>query len=188
MNDRAPLPSTARPASARLVFLIGYRGAGKSSVAELLAPRLGWDWIDADRALEQRAGQTIAQIFASDGEAAFRRLESQLLAEWCTRKDLVIATGGGIILAEQNRLLMQSSGEVVWLTADVKTLTDRLQQDSANAERRPRLTVGGRAEIEELLRLREPLYRACANWTVDTAGCTLEAIVDKILLFLGRSQ
>src|SRR6516162_5971118 len=99
-----------------LLFLIGPRGSGKTTVARLLAQRIGWAWCDADELLEERAGKTIRQIFADEGEAAFRERESALLQEIALRQDHVIATGGGIVLSPANRELLRR-GAVVWLTA-----------------------------------------------------------------------
>lgn len=169
----------------RVIFLIGYRGSGKTTVARLLAERLGWQWLDADALLEERQGRTIRRIFAEEGEGSFRRLESELLEELCRCQQHVIATGGGVVLSETNRARMREAGWVVWLDADAATLWQRVQSDAATAERRPNLTVGGLAEVEELLRLREPLYRACAHIRVQTAGRPPEEIVAEILTEMG---
>jgi shikimate kinase len=164
-----------------LLFLIGYRGTGKTTVARLLAGRLGWQHLDADDVLEHRAGRSIRAIFAEDGEAGFRRLETAVLEELCRLRQHVIATGGGVVLDPENRQRMRQAGRVVWLTADAATLWRRLQADASTAQRRPALSVGGLAEIEQLLRVREPLYRACADLTVDTTGRTPEEVTDMIL-------
>src|SRR5262245_50004838 len=148
------------------VFLIGYRGTGKTSVARLLAEKLGWQWVDADEALEKKHGQSIREIFAVAGEAGFRDREERLFEELSRLKNHVIATGGGVVLREANRRRLQEAGKVVWLTADARTLWQRLEQCPTTAERRPTLSVGGLEEIEELLSRREPWYAACADWTV----------------------
>ena len=163
------------------IFLIGYRCTGKTTVGKLLAAELGWQWTDADQVLEQRHGRTIAQLFAEGGEAGFRNLEATLLKELCTSRGQVVATGGGVILRPENRAQLKAAGQVVWLRADPDTIWRRLQMDPATAERRPNLTTGGRAEIEELLRVREPLYRACAHFCVDTAGRNPEEVVRLIV-------
>ena len=163
-----------------MIFLIGYRGTGKSTVARLLGARLGWDWRDADAVLEAKFGRSINDIFHTDGEAKFREMESIVLAELCKLSRLVVATGGGIVLRVENRELMRRSGRIVWLTADLDTVWKRMQVDAAEGRSRPALTVGGRAEIEELLRVREPLYQACAEFSVDTTGRTPEEVADEI--------
>ncbi len=163
--DGHPVPLSPCP----LVFLVGARGSGKTTVARLLAGRLGWSWLDADEVLETRAGQSIRAVFAAEGETGFREREAQVLADLAGRSRHVVATGGGVVLREANRVLLRR-GRVVWLTADPETLWTRMQGDQTTAERRPALTVGGRAEVAELLRAREPLYRACADLVVPTAG------------------
>jgi shikimate kinase len=171
-----------------LVFLIGYRGTGKSSVAAALAGRLGWQWVDADAFLEERHGHSIARIFADEGEAAFRDKEAALLVELCSRHEHVIATGGGVILRPENRERMRAAGVLVWLTADPDTIWRRLLIDATTPERRPALTVGGLAEVEELLRTREPLYRTCADVNVDTVGRSPAEIAAAIEAHLEQQQ
>lgn len=163
----------------RRLFLIGYRGAGKTEVARLLAPMLGWAWLDADAVLEERAGQTIRQIFAAEGETGFRCKEAALLQELCELKDHVIATGGGVILREENRAALKR-GAVVWLRAPADVLWQRMQADATTSERRPNLAQGGLAEIEELLRVREPFYQASQDFTVDTSAQTPQKIAGMI--------
>src|SRR5688500_16237666 len=97
------------------LLLIGYRGTGKTTVARLLAERLGWPWLDADDEIERRAGKSIAEIFADGGEAGFRDLESHVLAEIVHRDRHVLALGGGAILRAENRAMIKQSSTVVWL-------------------------------------------------------------------------
>jgi len=162
------------------LFLIGPRGSGKTTVARLLAERLGWEWLDADDVLEARRGKSIRAIFAEEGEDGFRDKESAVLAELCGRRACVVSTGGGVVVREANRALLRASGRVVWLTADVETLWRRLQEDDRTGDRRPALTVGGRPEVEEVLRVREPWYRECAHRTVRTEGRPPGAVADEI--------
>ncbi len=170
------------------LFLIGMRGSGKSTIARLVAHELGWNWLDADDELEKRYGQSIRAIFAAEGEAGFREKESDVLAQLCRLARHVIATGGGIVLREHNRALLRSSGRIVWLTADIETLWQRVQADSATTERRPPLTIGGRAETEEIIQLREPLYRQCADYVVDTTGREPNDIAAEILRWMSERQ
>jgi shikimate kinase len=163
------------------IFLIGYRCTGKTTVARLLAEKLRWDWVDADEVLETRHGKTIREIFASEGEAGFREKEEQIFAELCQLRRYVVATGGGVILRDINRQRMRSAGKVVWLTADASTIWERLQADPASAERRPPLTVGGLAEIEEVLKMREPLYRSCADLIISTVERSIEELARQIV-------
>jgi shikimate kinase len=175
--------------AASRIFLVGYRGSGKTSVARLLAGRLGWDWLDADEVLERRLGRTIRQVFAEEGEAGFRAREAALLEELAGLERHVVATGGGVVLRPENRARLRG-GRVVWLTADAETLWQRIAADGATGARRPNLTVGGRVEVEELLRVRVPLYQECAGLTVDTVGRTPEEIAAAILddLSLGTAE
>ncbi len=163
------------------VTLIGYRGTGKSAVAPLLAARWGWDWLDADVELERRAGRTIRDIFATDGEPEFRRLERELLAELLERPRWVIAAGGGAILAEATRTRMRASGPVVWLQAEIETIAARIAGDASTAARRPNLTAqGGVAEIAAVLAARQPLYAATATLGVATDHDAPEQIATTI--------
>jgi shikimate kinase len=166
------------------IFLIGYRGTGKTTVARLLALRLGCDWVDSDVEIELRAGKSIAEIFADDGEPAFRDLESRVLADLAKRKGTVIALGGGAILREENRKAI-SGGVAIWLKASPATIVKRLAADPATRAQRPALTArGGEAEVIELLAQREPIYKQCANLEVDTEGQDPAAVADEILDFL----
>jgi shikimate kinase len=167
-----------------MIFLVGYRGTGKTTVARLLGDKLGWKWIDADEALERRHGLSIREIFAAEGEAGFRAREAALLEELCRLQNHVVATGGGAVLRDANRRQLRQAGKVVWLTADAQTIWQRLQQDATTAERRPALTVGGLAEIEELLCQRQPWYTACADWTIDTVGRSPDDVAAVIYAYL----
>ena len=170
--------------TAARLFLIGARGTGKSTVARLLAAALAWDAVDADAELEARCGRSIRAVFAEEGEAGFRDREEAVLAELCRRDRIVVATGGGVVLRPANHERLRS-GTVVWLTADADTLCRRLARDPSTAERRPALAGGvaadDPAEVALLLRQREPLYRSCADVTVDTAHRTPEEIACAIL-------
>ena len=166
--------------------LIGYRGTGKTTVAEELARRLGWSWLDADVELERRAGRTIKQIFAEGGEAAFRDLEEQVIAELAARDQLVLALGGGAILRASNRAAIAERCRTAWLTANPSTIQARIQADASTTDRRPNLTAaGGLEEIEQLLATRTPLYRECADCIVSTDDRSPESIAREILASIG---
>jgi shikimate kinase len=162
------------------VILIGARGSGKTTVAKLLAERLGWSYVDADDEIEARAGKSIAEIFAAEGEAAFRDRESQVVADLAARDHAVIALGGGAVMRAENRQAIEQS-RVVWLTASPATLWRRVAADAATAQRRPRLSPqGGITEIIATLDARREIYRRCAHQVVDTEGKTPREIADAI--------
>jgi shikimate kinase len=164
------------------VFLIGYRGSGKTTVAAALAQRLNWPWIDADAELERRAGKTIKQIFSEQGEKAFRDFESAVLADLVKLDRHIVALGGGAILREANRRLIAGCGRVVWLQASPEVLKARIGGDATTAERRPNLTgQGGLAEIRTLLAERTPLYASCADLTVDAESKSADEIARQII-------
>lgn len=166
--------------------LIGYRGTGKTTVAQALAKRLGWPWLDADVELERQARRTIKQIFADGGEPAFRDLEAKIVAELTAREHTIIALGGGAILRDENRAAIKRGCRTAWLTASPQQILQRITADSTTAERRPNLTAaGGLAEIEELLATRTPFYRDCADCVVATDDRSPESIADEILACLG---
>jgi shikimate kinase len=168
-----------------LVTLIGYRGSGKSTVAEALATRLGWEWIDADAVIEESAGRNIREIFASEGESGFRRREREALAGLLQGQKLVLAAGGGAILNADTRREMQAAGPVVWLQASVGVLSARIAADPTTAQRRPNLIGGGTDEIARLLAEREPLYRECASYTIYTDNLSVPEIVERIAVAAG---
>lgn len=163
------------------IFLIGPRGSGKTTVARIVADRLGWAWRDADAVLEERLGRTIRQIFADEGEAGFREIEAAVLREICAGSHLVVATGGGVVLREENRRLLKTHGRVIWLTAEAAVLWQRLQRDELTHERRPNLTTGGLSEVVEMLAQRHCLYAECAETKIDTSALKPEEIADAIL-------
>lgn len=171
------------------VVLIGYRGTGKTTVARLLADRLGLTAVDADDLIERAAGCTIREIFERGGEVEFRRIEESVLAETAHSDGIVLAAGGGAVLRETNRTVLRGLGSVVWLTADVETILARTQGDEITAARRPNLTVtGGREEVERLLIEREPLYRACGDFVIDTTGQSPREVADQIERHLRESD
>ena len=183
----------------RHLYLIGYRGTGKSSVGRIVAAELGRPFVDLDERIESTAGATIAVIFAGEGEEGFRDRETAALkeaaeiqnqtsppsplseAERGDRKDSVIATGGGIVLREENRSLLKATGYIVWLMASAETIWERVRADSATAARRPNLTTGGLAEIVELLAVRQRFYEEVYDACVATDGRSPEAVAASIL-------
>jgi len=164
------------------IILIGYRGTGKTTVGRILAAKLSWSFADCDDQIETTSGKSVAEIFADEGETAFRDRETVALRELCNREWLVIASGGGAVLSSTNRDLLRIAGFVVWLTASPETIWRRLQGDPTTARRRPNLTrAGGVDEVRTLLSAREPLYRAVADFATDTDDPSPESVVATIL-------
>lgn len=146
------------------LVLIGPMGAGKSTLGRKLARRLGLEFIDADRRLEQATGATVAMIFECEGEAGFRARESQLLDELMRGSGQLIATGGGAVLAEGNRQRLSSRGFVVYLKVGIDQQLQRLARDHT----RPLLAEGDKREkLEALSRVRGPLYEALADYSFE---------------------
>jgi len=164
----------------RPLILTGFMGTGKSSVGRLLAGRLGWPFIDLDAEVVAMAGRSINEIFAKDGEAAFRVLESGCLERALRRGPAVIATGGGTVIADSNRMLMRATGVVVNLTASFDRITERL----AGVADRP-LYAGDDpvTRAKTLLEQREQFYKD-ADIRIDTDGKSVEDVAAEILGYL----
>lgn len=169
------------------VYLIGYRGTGKSTIAPLVASLLssrtnqGWPSVDLDVEIEHDAGRSIAEIFREEGEPGFRKRESNALRQMAAQSNQVVATGGGVVLFEVNRSLL-SKGWVVWLTATPETIWLRMQGDQTTAARRPNLTArGGLEEIETLLEQRRPHYQSLAQLTLSTDDISAAQISEMIV-------
>lgn len=173
---------SAGPPTRRGLALVGYRGTGKSTVGRLVAGRLGRPFVDADAALEARFGRSVAAIFEQHGEPDFRDREERVLRDLTAGPTAVIATGGGVVLREANRKLLRQFGFVVWLTADPDSLAARLRSNPAALAGRPALTAAGTlGEIADLLRTREPLYRAVSDAEVSTVGRTPAEVAEVVL-------
>jgi len=149
----------------RNIYLVGPMGAGKSTIGRVLAAELHLGFRDSDKVIEDRTGADIPWIFDMEGEEGFRDRESAVLEELSQNKDIVIATGGGIILRQQNREIMKSSGYVCYLTASIEQLVERTARD----KKRPLLQVENpRQKIIDLVALRDPLYIDAADFIINT--------------------
>ncbi len=167
------------------IFLVGPMGAGKSTIGRLLAAELNLTFRDSDRVIEERTGADIPWIFDMEGEEGFRERETAVLTELATEVDVVIATGGGIILREQNRSIMKSSGFVCYLTASIDQLVERTSRD----KKRPLLQVENpRQKIIDLLSLRDPLYRAAADFIINTDRRSPKAVAQEIASLVTAAQ
>ena len=170
--------------STRRVFLIGFMGAGKTSVGRALAARLGWRFCDLDEVIEQREGKTVAQIFAETGEAGFREAESnglrELLQETSRRHDLVVALGGGTFAQRANRAVLEAAGAVtVLLEAPLEELRRRCTSDPT-----VRPLAADKNRFAELFELRRAAYQL-ATHSVNTTGKRVEDISAEIEMLLG---
>ncbi|HSD40660.1 MAG TPA: shikimate kinase [Burkholderiales bacterium] len=164
--------------SSRNIFLVGLMGAGKSTVARQLAQRLRKRFIDADHEIELRTGVRIGTIFEIEGEEGFRAREAQVLESLTQLEDVVLATGGGVVLRPENRERLKSRGFVIYLRALPRDLYMRTRHD----KNRPLLRTGDPlARLEELFVIRDPLYREVADLVVDTGRQSVTALVGQLL-------
>lgn len=160
------------------VLLIGFMGAGKSTVATLVAQRLGRPCIDLDRSVEAAAGRTIAQLFAEEGETAFRQLEREALVSLADEPSSVVACGGGVVTRAANLATLKALGQVVYLRVTAEEMLARVGEDPS----RPLLAGGGGVlAATALLDARESLYSAVADVVVDTVRSSPQAVADKVV-------
>jgi shikimate kinase len=152
-------------------------GSGKTAVGRQLARRLGYDFVDSDAEIEARTGVDIPFIFEKEGEEGFRTRERELIEELSRRPDVVLGTGGGAILAAENREYLSGRGIVVYLETSVK---QQLIRTSRSRNRPLLLTDDPRGRLESLMVVREPLYRSIAAITVRTDGRKVGAVVEEI--------
>ena len=164
------------------LVLIGYRGTGKSTIAQLLADRLGWGLISLDAEIAKKAQRSIPEIVEQFGWDHFRQLESEICQTAAQQDHMVIDTGGGIIVREENIRALQSQGIIFWLTANISSISQRIGEDS----QRPSLTAGKTflEEIEEVLRDRTPKYQVAAHYTISTDTETPNILVNQILTLM----
>ncbi len=148
------------------IFLIGPMGVGKSTIGRHLAEMLDKEFQDSDHEIERRTGASIPLIFEIEGEAGFRSRETSILDDLTRKSNLVLATGGGAILAADNRRHLRDRGVVVYMHAPLETLLQRTRRD----RHRPLLqTTDRRKTLEEILKTREPIYRQAADIVVETS-------------------
>ena len=167
------------------IVLIGYRGTGKSSVGKLLAERSGRTLVSTDAEVVRRAKQSIPDIVTQHGWDHFRDLESEVCRDLAGKDQLIIDTGGGAILRQDNVDQLKAKGIVFWLTAEVPTISRRIGGDT----QRPSLT-GAKSfveEIEEVLRERKPKYKTAADHTIATDDKSVVEIADAIQALLQTS-
>lgn len=164
----------------RAVILTGFMGSGKSSVGRVLARRLGWPFVDLDAVIVAKARKSINEIFAEEGEPAFRALESACLEQALDKGRAVIATGGGIVIAEHNREMMARQGRVINLAVSLDQVLERLE----GATDRPLFAGKDAAEAVGTLMAERAQFYAVADIRIDTNGKSVEDVTAEILRFL----
>jgi shikimate kinase len=174
------------PPTIRRIVLTGFMGAGKSTTGALLAHALSWRFVDSDAAIEARAGRTIAQIFAENGEAAFRAMEAEVIRSYTAGENLVLALGGGAIEFETTREVLSrlSEARIVFLDAPLDVMVARCVAQSGAAERP---VLADRERLSQRFMARLPYYRR-AHLTIATAGLGPEAVVERILSGLSAAE
>jgi shikimate kinase len=164
------------------IFLVGPMGAGKSTIGRKLAQSIKAEFIDSDREIESRTGVKIPLIFELEGETGFRKREKAMIDELSQRHPVVLATGGGAILDEENRRVLHERGNVVYLQTSVEQSLQRTHRD----QNRPLLqTENPEQRLKELLETRDPLYQEIADLVVNTNGRTVPSVCNEILKKLG---
>jgi len=163
---------------AQNIIFVGPMGAGKTTIGKQLARQLGRTFYDSDRVIEERTGANIPLIFEMEGEEGFRRREKSIIAELTNKQDIVLATGGGAILDPENRDQITRQGFVIYLSAPLDHLFNRTSKD----KNRPLLqTADPRKKLEDILSIRDPLYREVADVVIETDGSPARGVVKKIL-------
>lgn len=159
------------------IFFVGLMGAGKTTVGRVLAKHLGKNFYDTDHEIERRTGVNIPLIFELEGEGGFRKRETSIIEELSQMDNIILATGGGAVLAAENRQYLKQNGTVIYLRANVNELWHRTRNDKS----RPLLqTADPRAKLEQLFKERDPYYREVANFIVDTGSQPVTTLVTHI--------
>jgi len=159
------------------IVLIGFMGTGKTSVGKVIAKKLGFEFVDVDEVIEKTTGMEISEIFSKFGESRFRDIEEEMIKLITQKRRQVIATGGGVVLRDENMNRLKKDGLIFCLRASENVIFERLKQTT----NRPLLQVENPEErIRELLQKRMPLYEK-ADFCIDTEGLTLEEVAEKII-------
>ncbi|MDR0441084.1 MAG: shikimate kinase [Candidatus Accumulibacter sp.] len=165
------------------IYLVGLMGAGKTTIGRSLAKRLEMRFLDTDKEIESRTGVTIATIFEIEGEEGFRKRESRIVQETAAQNGCVVATGGGSVLREENRVAMRESGFVVYLNVTPATLLERTRHD----KKRPLLQVADPlSRLTQLFAMRDSLYRTVADIVVEEERMSAQGILQHLLKELSK--
>jgi shikimate kinase len=160
------------------ILLVGMMGAGKTTTGRSVAARLGWTYRDSDADVEAKTGLTVPELFARDGEAAFRRAEAEVLASACADPDpSVVSVAGGAVLNADNRRLIAATGTVVWLRARAETLAVRVGDGAG----RPLLEDDPAAAMVRLYEVRAPFYAEVADAVIDVDELSADEVVERVL-------
>lgn len=172
-----------RPPAHPTIVMIGFMGAGKTSVGQLVAQTLGREFIDTDLVVERTVGQPVGEIFRNEGEDAFRNYESTAIDDAVSGPARVVAVGGGAVLSAENRTVLKQAGFLVYLRATPETLAARL----AHVTDRPLLNVADRVgRIRDLLVARGPIYETAGDLTVDTDDATPTQTAETVVAWYRR--
>jgi shikimate kinase len=162
------------------IALIGFMATGKTTIGRMLAERLNKNFIELDKLIEEKAGKPIPKIFSEDGEIRFRELEMSVCKEMSNKTDLVISTGGGVILNKLNIDYLKISSEIILLEASPEEILGRIMKEGK--EKRPMIDKPDpKGEMMKLLEFRAPFYAAATNLKITTTGKSIGQIVDDIL-------
>ncbi len=166
------------------ILLVGMMGAGKTTTGKLVARRLGWNYKDSDADVEAATGLTVPELFARDGETAFRAAEANVLSSACKAESPnVVSVAGGAVLSPENRRLIKASGTVVWLRATTPLLAARVGKGVG----RPLLGDDPAEAMARLFTQREPYYREVADAVIDVDDLTLDQVADRVIAAAGLS-
>lgn len=160
------------------LFLIGFMGAGKSSVSAALGKKLGWNVIEMDERIAADEGMSIPEIFAQKGEAHFRACETALLYSFAKGNPCIVSCGGGVPMREENVIAMRQNGTIVLLTARPEVILERVKDSDERPLLQNRKSVEG---ISELMEQRRPKYEAAADVTVDTSDLNIDQVCQAVL-------